>query len=67
MNDYSNLLAILQIELKRVGENLSSDRVSDWCRRAAYNSFHDLDQQGLEALLNAVKQIKTNEQRRTQG
>lgn len=67
MEDYSNLLAILQIELKRVGETLNSDRVTKWCCRAGYNSLYDLDKQGLEGLLNAVKRIKTNEQRRTQS
>lgn len=67
MEDYSTLLAQIRVELRRVGENLNSDRVTKWCCRAGYNSLYDLDKQGLEGLLNAVKRIKTNEQRRTQS
>ena len=67
MEDYSTLLAQIRVELRRVGETLNSDRVTKWCCRTGYNSLYDLDKQGLEGLLNAVKRIKTNDQRRTQS
>lgn len=55
--DVSELLAQVKVELNRLGEKLSGDRVQQWCDRAGYLSWQHLDEKGLNALLNILKSM----------
>jgi len=59
MKDYGQLIAELTIELKRINESLSSDRVHAWLNKAGYQSIQQTPQPVLEKLLKKVKQQPT--------
>jgi len=59
INDNSPIIAELKVELKRVGETLSGERVKQWCEKAGYLGIFYLDREGLLGLLTAVKKIPT--------
>ena len=57
--DHSTLLVEIKVELKRVGESKTGDRVQQWCEKAGYRGFFDLDQKGLQGLANALRKAPT--------
>lgn len=56
--DYSQLIADIKVELRRLGESLNSDRVRQWCHNAGYGSVHHLDKKGLTALKTVLQGTK---------
>lgn len=59
MKDYGQLIAELTIELKRINESLSSNRVHAWLKQAGYQSIQQSPKPVLEKLLKKVKQQPT--------
>jgi hypothetical protein len=64
MKDYTQILVELQVELKRIGENLRGTRVKKWCQRAGYQSIDQTPEEALEILLQKVKQQPTQKTRK---
>ena len=59
IRDDSTLLVEVKVELQRVGETTTSDRVQQWCEKAGYRGFYDLDRKGLQGLANALRKAPT--------
>lgn len=58
IKDNSVIIAELRVELNRLGLGIKSDRVRAWCKRAGYENIHQLDTEGLLALLDVVRQVE---------
>jgi len=59
IKDYSQLIAELTIELKRINESLKSDRVHTWLNKAGYESIQQTPEPVIEKLLEKVKKQPT--------